>query len=437
MKFSFLISLFIVLFFNLIFAQTSRFEKTFRTSADALLTGATIYIVNQTTSDSLQLTEHATRSGTYYRNNVAYGHYKIYVNGTMLIQNYYFAAVRERNIIEQIDPDSNNLIDTQGLEDSIVTKIKLSTAVHQWIETSGGGTIYNFPDDVTIMANPDSTLSVKPDGIGTSHIVDGTILGSDIYNGTITTDDISNNTITASDMNNGSVTSSIILNSTIAVIYIGPTVADTLDTTNNALYAAYGKLWVQVRTGGSLDIESGGVGIKNDDVTSTKIKNNTILYEDLSSSLKDSISHTFDYFKISYQPSSIYWIIADTAGQVNDSSIYLYFGSAGMTIDFLIPAMTIIHGANTYLTRIYIRYNNGDSNSTLDSVKTYQNAGSTFTLLGETTIPQTIQTSGTLYGTLLNSDLTDGQPILLRTWFDIYTGLRLTAIEVWYSDKLK
>ena len=71
--------------------------------------------------------------------------------------------------------NNNNQITTSIIADSNVSKVKLSTAVHQWVETAGGGTIYNNPDDITIMANPDSTLSVKPLGLDSSRYANSSI----------------------------------------------------------------------------------------------------------------------------------------------------------------------------------------------------------------------------------------------------------------------
>ena len=190
----------IFLFFNLLFAQTSRFEKTFRTSSGELLIGASIDIINQNTSEEYTLTEDAIKAGVYYHENVPYGHYKIYVNGVLRQQNYYFAAIRERTFIEAVDPDANNQIDTQGIENNAITTAKiednaittakiiddaitgnkiannaiieslildstilkrdLSKILIDYIDASGGGTITNYPDGVTIQENVGDELYV-------------------------------------------------------------------------------------------------------------------------------------------------------------------------------------------------------------------------------------------------------------------------------------
>lgn len=168
------------LLISILIAQTSRFEKTFRTSSGTLLTGATIYIVNQSTGDSLKLTESSTYDGVYYRDNVPYGHYKVYVNGVLRRQNYFFAAVRERNFIETLDPDADNLIDgayieaatitssklannavlTPTITDSNVSLPKFSTAAINYI--GSGGSITNNPDDESIINVGPTSLGVNP-----------------------------------------------------------------------------------------------------------------------------------------------------------------------------------------------------------------------------------------------------------------------------------
>lgn len=336
MKLSSYILILTVFFFNLLFAQTSRFEKTFFTPTFELITGATIYIVNQTTSDSLQLTEHATRDGVYYRENVAYGHYKIYVNGALVIQNYFFAAVRERNVLEQIDPDGNNLIDTQGLEDSLVTKAKLSTAVHQWVETAGGGTIYNNPDDITIIANPDSTLSVKPsaatsevmitDGDGaidwvkldSTHLGPGSVRNNELAANAVTSGKIQNGVILAEDLADNAVTSAKIYDGTIAagdisayavtnakLQYAGFNIfaLGGIEIRDNSQWFRNGDDW-ETELGHQLDFQvyvdsstisfGAGMELKVNAIDSSEITNNSISMNDLSGSLLSNLTYTIE-----------------------------------------------------------------------------------------------------------------------------------------------
>ena len=196
--------LILLLLFTSIWAQNSRFEKVFRKTDGSFLTGATIYIVNQSTGDSLQLTEHSTRTGTYYRDNVKWGLYKIYVNGALVTSNYWHGTDRARLFVEAVDTDGDNKIETIGIEDaaitsskiadgtiatadiansavtnakladnavtttkildSTITKPKLSPAVYQYIDASGGGTITNNPDDHTIHVNQSNALYVDTTG---------------------------------------------------------------------------------------------------------------------------------------------------------------------------------------------------------------------------------------------------------------------------------
>ncbi len=120
------IILFIFLLNIICYGQTSRFQKTFRDSDGDLVQGSSIYIVNQHTSQQYNLTEHPTLPGVYYHTAVPYGHYNIYVDGSLRQENYYFGAVRQRTFIENVDPDGNNQIDTQGIENDAITEIKLA-----------------------------------------------------------------------------------------------------------------------------------------------------------------------------------------------------------------------------------------------------------------------------------------------------------------------
>lgn len=150
---------------SILIAQTSRFEKTFRNSDGELLTGATIYIVNQSTGDSLQLTEDATRDGVYYRANVSYGHYKIYVNNVLVVQDYFFAAIREKQFIDAVDPDGDNKISGTdaltgtAIEDSTVELKKFTTATVNYIGSAGS--ITNNPDDITLENKTGNTIGIK------------------------------------------------------------------------------------------------------------------------------------------------------------------------------------------------------------------------------------------------------------------------------------
>lgn len=126
----FFILIIFLIFNTFLFAQNrDRFEITPRQGADReLVKGATVYIVHVDTGDSLQLTEYSgTRAGTYYRDNVPYGLYKIYVNGTLVRNNYPFGVDRTRTFIEAVDSDGDNKIETAGIEDGAVTANKLAT----------------------------------------------------------------------------------------------------------------------------------------------------------------------------------------------------------------------------------------------------------------------------------------------------------------------
>jgi len=166
-------------------AESNLFEITPKQgSARSLVIGASVWVVHQTTLDSLQLSEYSgEKAGTYYRINMDYGLYRIYINGTLVKSNHPFGVDRTYDFIEAVDSDEDNLIETAGLEndvitnakladnavaaanivDSVITKAKITNAFVQWVESAGGGSIVNNPDDVTIRSTIDSTLEIHPD----------------------------------------------------------------------------------------------------------------------------------------------------------------------------------------------------------------------------------------------------------------------------------
>ena len=161
---------------------------------------------------------------------------------------------------------------------------------------------YVVVDDTTIKKTGD-TLQIGalkaaniPSSIITSgHIFDGTITTADIYDGTIIGADISSGTIEASDLGNYIIGSTKIDTGAVIGLHLGTSVADTLDNyTNNGLATDNGHLYIQVRTGGGLNLASGGVGINYDNskitfgtqltvgtIDSSDIKDGTILSADI------------------------------------------------------------------------------------------------------------------------------------------------------------
>jgi hypothetical protein len=149
------------------YAQSDRFEITPRQGASrTLVTGATVYIVHHVTSDSLLLTEFSgARAGTYYRNAVEYGRYKIYVNGTLAKQNHPFGVDRTYTFIEAVDSDEDNIIEDantvngSAFVDSTITLAKFTTTAYNYI--GSGGSVTNNPDDESIENTAPTELGVK------------------------------------------------------------------------------------------------------------------------------------------------------------------------------------------------------------------------------------------------------------------------------------
>jgi hypothetical protein len=149
--------------------QRDRFEITPMSgtgSSRAPVTGATVYIVHVSTGDSLNLTEYSgTKAGTYYRANVLYGRYNIYVNGSLVKSNHPFGVDRTYEFIEYQDTDYDNKV--EQIDDGVVGLNNFTAAAYTYIGAEGE--VKNLPDDKSIKMNlDDSTLYVNPAWLDTA-----------------------------------------------------------------------------------------------------------------------------------------------------------------------------------------------------------------------------------------------------------------------------
>lgn len=105
---------------------TSKFEKRFTNNTGSPLLGATVEIVPQANTyptGKILLIEHPTRRGWYYKDAVALGEYKIYINGTLYTQNIfhgeniltYIAALFDENLAYHSLIRSNELLKNSGV----------------------------------------------------------------------------------------------------------------------------------------------------------------------------------------------------------------------------------------------------------------------------------------------------------------------------------
>ena len=95
--------------FEMADTSTSKFERRFLTSSGSALLGATIELCPQDGTypdDALELTEHSTRKGWYYRDAVPMDEYKIYIDGSLYTQHIFHAE----NILSYIRSAFNDLL---------------------------------------------------------------------------------------------------------------------------------------------------------------------------------------------------------------------------------------------------------------------------------------------------------------------------------------
>ena len=103
-----------------------------------------------------------------------------------------------------------------------------------------------FHGDVDLRGN--TTVSLGPDSVDSSHIIDGSIRSADmginsvesihITNGSVTGADIANNTVTSDDILNGSVTGADIANNTVTTDDILNNTIESADIRNSTIVAA-------------------------------------------------------------------------------------------------------------------------------------------------------------------------------------------------------
>ena len=156
-----------------------------------------------------------------------------------------------------------------------------------------GTSIYNIEYNVidlsnnkAPLANPSftGTVVLPADTINSSHIIDGTILGTDISSGTITATNIANETITKFQIAPNAITNDKIASSAVLAIHIGNGVVNSSHIQNGTILGE--------------DISAGTINLSNlsasaisslttvtipaNSINSSHIQNGTILTEDIS-----------------------------------------------------------------------------------------------------------------------------------------------------------
>lgn len=155
---------------GLLFAQNSRFELFLRSTSNTAVTGASVYIVHMTTGDSLLLTEVSGKNGYYRRDDVTFGNYKIYVNGSLSTTQKFHPTDRIYLTLTGIDADGDYLIDSGSFEAGSIEIADLSAATKAYVATGGSFTSDSLRDMVG-----DSVSALSVDNVTTA-IVSGEIV---------------------------------------------------------------------------------------------------------------------------------------------------------------------------------------------------------------------------------------------------------------------
>jgi len=160
----YIILIFIILATPLLAQNTSPIMKVLEYPNKSAVTGVDVDLYYyDTDTKAYDLTE--TSPGVYENSSVVWGQYYLYIDNVN--KKTIWHGTRQINeTLEQMDPDYNNLLDNQGIEDSVITLSKLTTAALQYM--GSGGNIENQADDNSIIANPDSTISVNETWLDTT-----------------------------------------------------------------------------------------------------------------------------------------------------------------------------------------------------------------------------------------------------------------------------
>ena len=194
--------------------------------------------------------------------------------------NWTFAAIDINTNLNPTIPDSGNLgLSNKRWANAFVNDLSV-TRINGQAYSAGGGLTAN--------------------SVNSSHIIDGSILGTDISSATITGSNIASGTITSSNIADGTIVGTDISSATIQ----GSNIASGTITSSN------------IADGTIL-----GTDISGATITGANIANETIEYTNLVPGLKSFISNTYTgIFEISCNTS----FIADFYFEEDDEKIYLF-----------------------------------------------------------------------------------------------------------------
>jgi hypothetical protein len=143
--------------FSISLSQTSRFVKVIRTATGQLVTGLDVDLYYSGAGKAYDMGE--TVAGQYEHATVSHGQYDLYINGVSKQTNIWIGTDRISIIADDDHFNVSGELQNDGIEDSVITLSKFTTAAYNYI--GSGGSITNNPDEITLENKSGFTLGIK------------------------------------------------------------------------------------------------------------------------------------------------------------------------------------------------------------------------------------------------------------------------------------
>lgn len=118
---------------------TSIFMKVIRTAWGDVSSGKIVEIIPQANTypnGALLLSESSSKPGLYYRDDVADGEYKLYIDSSMYEDHIWHGEDRLSTIADHFDAADSYKLKTTGIKDSAVTPLKMNNDIKQHFDAA-------------------------------------------------------------------------------------------------------------------------------------------------------------------------------------------------------------------------------------------------------------------------------------------------------------